>query len=237
MKTSEKERRLSPYVSYKTWSTFLETVKGQLPLPHRMDSSFWARLPFSGSNQSALRCTLDYLGLVDSQDHPDARLEQLAGSENAERQELLREIFTQSYKELLDQVDLARTTPGRIREYFKSVGAEGQVGQKCTTFFLSLAKEAGETLHASLQAKVVSARGRKVTKKRKTKISPEEQGGVRPPLSQATNLEILSHIDPSMLGLLQKLPRPTSQWSPEGKQRWKKAFDALFEFLYHKNKE
>ena len=236
MGMAEKERRPPPYVSYKTWNTFLQKVKGQLPLPNHIDSSFWAYLPFSGSNQSALRGTLVYLGLLDG-GHPDLRLEQLANAENEERQNLLREIFTQSYEELLDQVDLTRTTRGRLREYFKSVGAEGQLGQKCTAFFLCLAREAGETLHASLQAKSVSARGRKVRRKRKAEISPGEQGEVRPPLSKTNNLEILTHLDPSMTGLLQRLPLSSSQWSQHEKQGWKKAFDALFEFLYREKKD
>jgi len=232
MNTKGRETRLPPYVSYKTWNTFLEKLKEQIPLPNRMDSSFWSRLPFSGSNLSALKGTLRYFSLIDSENRPNPKLEQLAQAEDQERQNLLRDILIRSYEDLLNQVDLSRATIGQLREYFKSVGADGQIGQKCTTYFLSLAKESGEKLHTSLQARVISTRGRRTGRKLRSKIIPKEQARVSQSPAELSESQIISLIDPSMIGLLQKLPRSGSLWEKEERDGWKKAFDALFEFLY-----
>jgi Zn ribbon nucleic-acid-binding protein len=43
---------------------------------------------------------------------------------------------------------------------------------------------------------------------------------------------LISLLDPSMIGLLQKLPKDGVPWGHHGRERWKAAFDALFNFLY-----
>jgi hypothetical protein len=43
---------------------------------------------------------------------------------------------------------------------------------------------------------------------------------------------LISLIDPSMIGLLQKLPKCGVPWDKHEREPWKRAFDALFEFLY-----
>ena len=224
MRAGIEGRRPPPYVSYKTWNTFLERAKGHLPLPQRMDSSFWSRLPFSGSNQSALKGALVFLGLVGEDDRPGAELEQLIQAQGADRQVLLRRTLTRSYGQLLGQVDLSRATHGQLRDYFRSVGAEGQVGQKCTVFFLSLAREAGEKPHVSLQARALPVRGKKGARRVKRKPFREPAALPEP--------QIPSSIDLGVLALLQKLPRTSSAWDKQERQNWKRAFDALFEFLY-----
>jgi hypothetical protein len=194
-----------------------------------MDSSFWARLPLSGSNISALKGALLFMNLMTPDERPTPELEKLVQAEGAERQTLIKKIFVRSYEDILNQVDLSRATHGQLREYFKSVGADGQMGQKCSTFFLSLAKESGEKLHASLQTKVTRSRGaRKGTKRAPIKDTSGKE--IQPPAKHEP--QILLQTDPSMVGLLQKLPLMGTPWSKEERTNWKKAFDALFEFLY-----
>jgi ribosomal protein S27AE len=43
---------------------------------------------------------------------------------------------------------------------------------------------------------------------------------------------LISILDQSMIGLLQKLPKHGAPWGKRERESWKRAFDALFEFLY-----
>jgi hypothetical protein len=43
---------------------------------------------------------------------------------------------------------------------------------------------------------------------------------------------LISILDQSMIGLLQKLPKHGAPWRKRERESWKRAFDALFEFLY-----
>lgn len=62
---------------------------------------------------------------------------------------------------------------------------------------------------------------------------PEKNNRYR---KQATSdrpiFSLISLLDPSMIGLLQKLPKDGVPWGHHGRERWKAAFDALFDFLY-----
>ena len=157
MKNKNANQQLPPYVPYRTWNTFLQRAKeSEIPLPSRLDSSFWARLPFSGSNESALRRTLVFLDLVDAKACPKEDLEPLIISEGDERASILNRLVSHSYSDLLSQIDLRRGSMKQLQEYFKSVGADGKVGKMCISFFLGIAREANFELHRSLQGKAVS---------------------------------------------------------------------------------
>ena len=235
MNGERQERRLPPYVSYKTWNTFLEKLRAQVPLPTHMNSSFWSHLPFSGSSQSALKGALLFTGLISPDDRPKEELERLIRAEGTERQALLGKIFTRAYEELLNQVDLGRATHGQLHDYFKSVGAGGEIGQKCTTFFLSLARECGEQLHTGLQTKAIRSTGSKATRaprvqRKPRQQTPENQRGEMGQPKVIHEEGIPSSVAEPLLSLLKLLPKPGPGWSE--KTQWKRAFDANFDFLY-----
>ena len=217
------EKPSPPYVSYRTWNTFLLRLREHLPLPPVLDTSFWHRIPFSGTNKSALRGALIYLGLMSATRHPADSLERLTKADGEERKNLLREVVTSAYQGLLAKVDLRRATVGDMRSYFREVGASG--GAKGVNFFLSMARDAGLELHPSLTTRRWAAR-RKRAQPEAHAIPPGK------PLPGA-NLQWagadLPYSHPILKALLDQLPQP-GPW--EGKKLWKKAWEANIDMLY-----
>jgi len=214
---------LIPYVPYATWERFLGRLTQAMPLPKRLDSSFWAGLRFSGSMQSALKTCLKALDLMEEDGSTRPELEQLVKSEGESRQELLRRLVERTYAPLLEQTELERATLTELHEYFrKFFGASGEMGDKCRTFFINLAKDAGFKLHPHLLARV-SKRGHK-GKWKKDAIKQET-------LHKTSTATIEGIALPELLvSLLKLLPETGRNWAE--KEQWKQAFDAAFSLLY-----
>ncbi len=232
-KTESQQKRTPAYAPYESFNRLLGRLKEALPLPKPLDSSFWARMKFSGSMTSALRSTMVYLGLLTSDGMPSQELEGLLGGDIKERRVVLRRIFEKVYEPILTKLDLERATSGQLRAEFKALGADGEVGKKAVSFFLAIAREAGVQLHPHLSARQPRAPGEKRTRpkaegKREAKSKGESrlgtEGGVLP--------MVLGHLHPAIVGLLQTVPASDSPWDAEGKQRFKVAFEAMLDVLY-----
>ena len=92
-----------------------------------------------------MKRALVFLGLIKKDGSPEENLEKLIKAEGEERKAIISEIVSCSYVDLLAQVDLERATAKQLQDYFKSIGADGKIGQMCISFFLALAREAGPT--------------------------------------------------------------------------------------------
>jgi hypothetical protein len=144
VKTSQKKTRSGPvetppYISYKTFSGFMDRLY-QRGVPNRIDRSFLAFL--SGSNQSHLLAALRYLGLISPVGVRTDRLEALVKSVGAEYAPSLREVLKQSYPFLFNRFDLRRATLQEVEDKFSDAGASGDTVRKCIAFFLSAARAA-----------------------------------------------------------------------------------------------
>ena len=114
-----------PYVSYKSWDTFLAYLKTNLmPVPERLDTSVWRQSPFSGSTKSGLQGALTFLGLTDSAGTTLGRLTNLAEAESSEAQRrILASIYEERYAPILGEIDPARATRQQIHGAFRSAGS------------------------------------------------------------------------------------------------------------------
>src|SRR5512136_1569889 len=140
-----------PYVTYATWVRVLEDVRERKPT--QLDGSYFRELGLSDSTGVTVKQALWFLGLIEGEGMPTENLLELAESEEDDRRRLIRQILDQAYGPIVGEVDLEHATMGHLLDAFRRAGAEGNVGHKCVTFFLALAKDAGMKLSSSLLTK------------------------------------------------------------------------------------
>ena len=132
--------RTPPYTSYRTFKTFIEDLH-EHGVPTRIDRSVLTR--FSGVVGTQLMHALRFLGLVDDQAHPTQRLKELVDAHGGRWPERLLELLRREYAPIF-AIDLGTATPSHFNETFrKAFPAADAVVQKCVTFFLYAASDAG----------------------------------------------------------------------------------------------
>ena len=132
---------LPPYISYRTFSNFLNELRAR-GLPSRIDRSVMAHK--SGTIQSQLLLTLNYLGLLRGSGQPTDKLKQLIESEDQQRQGVLRGILKTSYGFVFtSDIGLETATSDQAEELFQTTGASGETVRRSIAFFLAAAKDSG----------------------------------------------------------------------------------------------
>ncbi|MGB7976817.1 MAG: DUF5343 domain-containing protein [Roseiarcus sp.] len=130
-----------PYTSYRTFKTFIEELH-EHGVPSRIDRSVLTR--FSGVVGTQLMHALRFLGLIEDDGRPTERLKGLVkahgtGAWSSTFLELLRHDYAPMFA-----IDLETATPSHFSGTFrKAFPAADAVVQKCVTFFLYAAKDAG----------------------------------------------------------------------------------------------
>jgi hypothetical protein len=136
-----KSRTTPPYTSYRTFKTFLHDLHEE-GVPSRIDRSVLTR--FSGVVGTQLMHALRFLGLIADQGQPTERLIGLASAHGApDWSGKLLELLRREYAPMF-AIDLETATPSHFNEAFrKAFPAADAVVQKCVTFFLYAASDAG----------------------------------------------------------------------------------------------
>lgn len=245
MTSSPRSRGVAPpYGSYKSWETFIAFVKTDLdPLPDQLDTSVWRNTPFSGSTRSAIQGALLFLGLMDAQGNTDRRLETLTRpvSEEAKRQ-LLAALFDEKYAPLLQGIDLPRATRGQIKTAFQNAGSGPETSEKAVTFFVAFANEAGKELHPGLFGRGQGTRTRRKTAanrkdsagqpEKEAELAKKEIASENPPLANENTVIRHDGIHPSILGVLEALPKDGESWTNADREKIKVAFSSLLDVTY-----
>jgi hypothetical protein len=130
-----------PYTSYRTFKTFIDDLHEQ-GVPSRIDRSVLTR--FSGVVGSQLMHALRFLGLIEDDGRPAQRLKELIKAHGAGHwAEKLLEVLRHEYAPMF-AIDLETATPSHFNEAFRrAFPAADAVVQKCVTFFLYAANDAG----------------------------------------------------------------------------------------------
>src|SRR5208282_5662928 len=187
---SEKVRslRTAPYTSYRTFKTFIEDLR-EHGVPSRIDRSVLTR--FSGVVGTQLMHALRFLGLIEDHGRPTQRLKELVNAHGAGHwPEKLLELLRQQYAPMF-AIDLETATPSHFNEAFrKAFPAADAVVQKCVTFFLYAANDAG----VKISARVLKGRKpRSLTPRKKHASSPaptkEIPAGMSEPQPVASRIE------------------------------------------------
>jgi hypothetical protein len=229
-------KKAPPYVSHKSWETFLDRVRSDLlPLPQRLDKTVWRRMNFSGSTESALKGALVFLGLTTPNNYQptDEFAAFLSIDNDGERRRYLGQIINTAYSNLLEGVELSRATRGEVIQSFRNAGSGQETAEKAVSFFVGLALDAEIPLHTQLSTKPKNSRRRK--KSAETKGRGESTGeNMRTSnvIAGAENFPGLGNIHPALIGLLEELPSPDEQWSKEGLDAFLKAFEAILHVVY-----
>ncbi|HEV7480234.1 MAG TPA: DUF5343 domain-containing protein [Roseiarcus sp.] len=130
-----------PYTSYRTFKTFIEDLH-EHGVPSRIDRSVLTR--FSGVVGTQLMHALRFLGLIEDDGRPTERLKGLVKAHGTGSwPEKLLELLGHEYAPMF-AIDLETATPSHFNEAFrKAFPAADAVVQKCVTFFLYAANDAG----------------------------------------------------------------------------------------------
>ncbi len=133
-----------PYTSYRTFKTFIEDLH-EHGVPSRIDRSVLTR--FSGVVGTQLIHALKFLVLIEGDGRPSSRLKALVNAHATGRwPETLLETLKHEYAPMF-AIDLETATPSHFNEAFrKAFPAADAVVQKCVTFFLYAANDAGVTI-------------------------------------------------------------------------------------------
>lgn len=133
-----------PYTSYRTFKTFLDDLQ-EHGVPSRIDRSVLTR--FSGVVGAQLMHALRFLGLIEDDGRPTPRLKALVEAHGAGHwRETLLALLKEEYAPIF-AIDLESATPSHFNGAFrKAFPAADAVVQKCVTFFLYAANDAGVTI-------------------------------------------------------------------------------------------
>ena len=195
-----------PYTSYRTFKTFIEDLH-EHGVPSRIDRSVLMR--FSGVVGSQLMHALRFLGLIEDDGRPTHRLKELMKAHAAGQwPETFLELLRQEYAPMF-AIDLETATPSHFNEAFRrAFPAADAVVQKCVTFFLYAANDAG----VKISGRVLKGRKpRSLTPRRKPAkpaFAPPSVGkpeaGPPPPQPSGSHADaktqsqlLLMHLDPN----------------------------------------
>ncbi|MDP2932421.1 MAG: DUF5343 domain-containing protein [Chloroflexota bacterium] len=215
-------KRLPPYVSYRTFRNFIDGL--QEVTPARIDRSYWGdRL--SGSTGTQLMAALRFLGLVDANGIPTARLKGLAAARGEHRNELLREMTTEAFGFLtLSSFDMQTATSAQLQEVFHyTFQLTGDVGRKCIKFFVALASDAGMPLSPFITKRFRISHGNTGTKTATRRSTARTSRSAVVPQSME-EVPLRKSWDEM---LITKFPTFDPTWSDEVKLKWFEAFDEL----------
>lgn len=173
--SEESKGRTIPYASFISVSNFLERLSGlDTPPPDHIDRSMLSSM--SGSNQTALIGSLEFLGLIapgtgKTQPHLEALVEARKRGETEWREALLA-VLEEAYSGVVGDLNVQTTTPGKLEEAFRNAGmtAPGML-EKAIRFYVKALQAAGVRLPEHLQ-KTKRRTTRKVRSTPKTPRSP-----------------------------------------------------------------
>jgi hypothetical protein len=195
-----------PYTSYRTFKSFIQDLD-EHGVPSRIDRSLLTR--FSGVVGTQLMHALRFLGLIEEQGRPTQRLRELVSAHGAGRwPETLLDLLRQEYAPMF-AIELETATPSHFSEAFrKAFPAADAVVQKCVTFFLYAANDAG----VKISGRVLKGRKPRSSTPRRKAAKPEFEhpqqieAGTSEPRPAMSPVEgkkpsevLLAHLDPNAM--------------------------------------
>lgn len=150
MVTGRGIRRLPPYVSYRTFCNFVDTLKQGIP--SRIDRSYWGD-KWSGSIGMQLMAAVRFLGLTDNDGVPTDSLRQLVQAKGSQRTDILKRLATETFSfAFRGSFDFQTATYGQLECAFRDTyQVTSEVAHECLKFFIDLASDAGLPLSIRYQ--------------------------------------------------------------------------------------
>ena len=143
------KNKIPPYVSFKTFQTFLEFLSDGMP--SRIDRSIWVN-KFSGSNGTQIMTAIKFFNLIDSEGIPNDDFKNLVSRDLDLQKKIFRKLLFKYYEPIFD-LDLTKATRYQFREAFKSFGTKEGVLIKCEAFFIQASKYSNIVLSTHILAR------------------------------------------------------------------------------------
>jgi len=229
MTTDEGRKHSPPYVSYKTFESFLARLQQQLPT--RIDRSYWGEL-FSGSTGTQLMSAMRFLNLVDGNTRPLPRLKLLVSATSGEhRAALMRQVADECYAFVLKgTLDTQNATYAELEDVFQNTyRMKSDVCRKCIKFFTEFSKDAGIPLSPQITKKRKMPRTNTSTKNTIKKVGTRTTENFVVPFTENKMPELL----PWHQMLADKFPHFDPAWNDEIKKKWFEAYFELFKINPH----
>lgn len=215
------QKRLPPYVSYRTFLNFIGRLERGIPA--RIDRSYWGD-KWSGSTGTQLMTAVRFLGLVDTEGVPTNRLRQLVSAKGADRAEILRQINSEAFDLPFQGLDPKTATYAQLEEFLRGkYGLNSGIARKCIRFLTALANDAGIPLSPFVtknSKKTHASAGTKKTVKERTTGTNKAL-----PISQTIE-KVPDNIFWDKI-IMRKFPPFDPNWPDEVKVKWFEALDEL----------
>ena len=213
------KNKIPPYVSFKTFQTFLEFLSEGMP--NRIDRSVWLN-KFSGSNGTQIMTAIKFFNLIDKDGAPNDDFKNLVSRDLDLQKKIFRKLLYKYYSPIFN-LDLTSATKAQLRESFRSFGTKEGVIVKCESFFIQAAKYSNIMLSSHILAR---RHNTNVSEKTKSKVAKSQADFVLE--NNKKNLE--TNINLARM-ILDKYPDFDPNWNDDVKKSWIDSLTKLYESL------
>ncbi|MGH2447203.1 MAG: DUF5343 domain-containing protein, partial [Chloroflexota bacterium] len=201
----EPRARQAPYAPASSLQEFFDSIRS-VPAPARVNVDFLRKLGVARGNEYPMLNALKFLSVIDERGVPSSAYPLLQTHERF--QSILRDLTMSAYEPLIALGGIALSNED-LRHYFERTSSPPQA-TKAAAFFRSLASMAGLNEHSTGSESAPAMMSREGA--RTIRTTPED-------------LRVLLE---AKRDLIQKLPAPTSDWSPEDyTRRFERFLDVL----------
>ena len=212
------KNKIPPYVSFKTFQTFLEFLSEGMP--NRIDRSVWLN-KFSGSNGTQIMTAIKFFNLIDKDGAPNDDFKNLVSRDLDLQKKIFRKLLYKYYSPIFN-LDLTSATKAQLRESFRSFGTKEGVIVKCESFFIQAAKYSNIMLSSHILAR---RHNTNISEKTKSKLTKSQTDIV---IENNKNLE--TNINLARM-ILDKYPDFDPNWNDDVKKSWIDSLTKLYESL------
>ena len=213
------KNKIPPYVSFKTFQTFLEFLSEGMP--NRIDRSVWLN-KFSGSNGTQIMTAIKFFNLIDKDGAPNDDFKNLVSRDLDLQKKIFRKLLYKYYSPIFN-LDLTSATKAQLRESFISFGTKECVIVNCESFFIQAAKYSNIMLSSHILAR---RHNTNVSEKTKSKATKSQADFVLE--NNKKNLE--TNINLARM-ILDKYPDFDPNWNDDVKKSWIDSLTKLYESL------
>lgn len=230
----ERDGTAPPYMPFRTLTNLLVRMESE-GVPRTLDRGYLEKM--SGATMSQLIAGMRWLGLVDGEERPTARLKELVEA-RADRPAEFAKLLRAHYEWAIALGD-ENATQGDLDEAFKRHGVSGATVEKAVGFYLAAARYATVTVSPFFKqprgAGTSSSTRRRIPRPaRRTQREPKQ-----PEVEREPEVRRQSHhgpalpdgLDPAIVAWLQRIPAG-QKWPTEERARWETTLKAIFDGVF-----
>ncbi len=167
-----RDRKTVPYAPWAQVESFLGTIR--ILNPKAIDVGYLRANDMGGQQPGPLMNTIQFLGLVDVNGTPTAKLESLKVRGDEQYRSALAMVVQEAYVELFDAVNVESADRDLLYNQIRSVyGSSPRVAETATPLFMALCREAG--LNVADELRTPASKPQRPTRTRRQIQSKEDR--------------------------------------------------------------